>query len=226
MATTGNKAETEGQDRTRTGSSTEPLLHGALNVPNAITLSRLLLAVVLFVLIDIKGFWITAAVLFVVAASTDFLDGYIARRYGLVTTLGRILDPFVDKIIVIGTFIFLLGKKIGIEGGVEVHSGVNAWMVIIIIGREMFITSLRGFLERQGQDFSASLTGKIKMTLQCIAITASLLSLRPEISRIHGFLLMRDILLWTAVAFTAYSGADYMVRASRMLRADDHVDPE
>lgn len=218
MVTTGSNIESGEQDRTRADSSVEPLLCGALNVPNAITLSRLLLAVVLFVLIDIKGFWITSAVLFVVAASTDFLDGYIARRYGLVTTLGRILDPFVDKIIVVGTFIFLLGKKIGVEGGVEVHSGVNAWMVIIVISREMFITSLRGFLERQGRDFSASLTGKIKMTLQCIAITASLLSLRPEISQIHGFLLTRDILLWTAIGFTAYSGAAYMVRASRMLR--------
>ena len=191
-----------------------PIDRRSLNVPNLITFSRLILAVVLFTMIYVEGLWISAAIVFVIAVSTDFLDGYIARRYGLVTTLGRILDPFVDKIIICGTFVFLLEKKL--------DSGVNSWMVIIVIGREMFVTSLRGFLEQQGKDFSASLSGKIKMVIQCIAVTASLLSLSPFVADHYPwFKPMRNVLLWTAVAVTAYSGLIYVFRAYLMLRPSD-----
>ena len=186
-----------------------PLMSGALNIPNLITTSRLLLAVALFWLIDYDGYWRTAAVVFLMAAGTDFLDGYIARKYGLVTTLGRIMDPFADKIIICGAFVFLLGKP---------ASGVTAWMVIIIIGREMFVTSLRGFLEQHGMDFSATMSGKLKMVLQCAAVTASLLSLSPEfresVAWVDG---VRDVLLWSAIAITVYSGGIYLYRASLMI---------
>lgn len=197
-----------------------PLNRDALNLPNAITVSRLLLAVVLFVLIWAQGWWITSAMLFVVAASTDALDGWVARRYGTITPVGRVLDPFVDKFIVIGAFIFLLEKKVPLEGTREfVGSGVTAWMVIIIIGREMFVTSLRSFLEQQGMDFSASLAGKLKMTTQCVAVTASLLSLSPEVYRhFESFVTVRDVLLWTAVAVTVWSGAAYIWRAVLILK--------
>jgi CDP-diacylglycerol--glycerol-3-phosphate 3-phosphatidyltransferase len=192
-----------------------PLTRGALNLPNLITVSRLLLALVLFALIDIDGFWLTSAVLFLVAAATDFLDGWIARRYGLVTTLGRILDPFVDKIIVCGAFVFLL-EKTELE---PVGSGVTAWMVLIVIGREMFITSLRGFMEQHGMDFSATWSGKRKMGVQCAAIVASLLSL-SEAAReaIPRRVQLRDVTLWAAVAITVWSGVVYVIRAARMLR--------
>jgi len=194
MASTGNKTK-QRQDQQQI--SGDPLSRDAMNLPNAITISRLILSVILFVLIDIEGLWITAAVIFVVAAATDALDGYIARRYGMVTTLGRILDPFADKIIICGSFVFLLESRS--------DSGVNAWMVIIVIGREMFITSLRGFLEKQGRDFSATMSGKLKMVLQTVAVTASLLSLSPEVTG-PTFNLTRDILLWAAVAVTFWSG--------------------
>jgi len=178
------------------------------NLPNLITISRLGLAVVVFILIDIDDrLWITAASIFVFAAATDALDGYIARKYGMVTTLGRILDPFVDKIIVCGSFVFLLEKP---------EAGVNAWMVTIVIGREMFITALRSFMEHQGIDFSADWAGKVKMVLQCVAITCSLLSLSPLI-RSDNFIMLRDVLLWLTVAVTAYSGVSYTVKAIRML---------
>ena len=226
MALTENEAQVVDDRQQRAGAETGPQLRDALNAPNLITLSRLLLAFVLFALIDANGFWLTAAVLFVVAASTDFLDGYIARRYGMVTVIGRILDPFVDKIIICGAFIFLLEKKVAVEHGGQVWSGVNAWMVLIIIGREMFVSSLRGFLEKQGKDFSANWTGKTKMILQCIAVTASLLSLAPDFrnpatfSLAREFTIVRDLLLWTAVIFTAYSGLAYVVRAVALLRSD------
>ena len=142
----------------------------SLNVPNAITFARLLLSFVLFGLIQAGSAWIWAAGLFVFAVATDVLDGYIARKYQLITQLGRILDPFVDKFITSGTFLFLLPLP---------ASGVTPWMVVIVLGREMLVTSLRGFLEQLGADFSASMSGKLKMFLQCVAITVSLLSLDP-----------------------------------------------
>lgn len=187
----------------------EPIDGRSLNLPNLITLSRLGLAVILFWLIYVEGFWITAAVLFVVAAATDAIDGYIARKYGQVTTLGRILDPFVDKIIVCGAFVFLLEKK--------ADSGVNSWMVMSVIGREMFVTGLRSFLEQSGKDFSAAFIGKAKMALQCVAITMSLLSLSPKVGS-GTFNFYRDIVLWAAVTVTLYSGITYAVRGFQMLR--------
>lgn len=186
-----------------------PIDSRSLNLPNLITLSRLGLAVVLFWLIYVEGFWISAAILFVVAAATDAIDGYIARKYGQVTTLGRILDPFVDKIIVCGAFVFLLEKKS--------DSGVNSWMVMAVIGREMFVTGLRSFLEQSGKDFSAAFIGKAKMALQCVAITMSLLSLSPRVGS-PAFNLYRDIVLWAAVAVTVYSGLSYAMRGFQMLR--------
>ena len=182
----------------------------SLNLPNLVTVSRLMLAVILFALIDSGRWWITSSLLFVFAASTDALDGWLARRYGQVTTLGRILDPFVDKIIVGGTFLFLLAA------GGDRSSGVTAWMVIIVIGREMFVSSLRGFLEQHGQDFSANFTGKAKMVLQCLAVTVALISMAPE-QNWHMLIQFRDILLWLAVGVTIWSGAVYIVRGIHLL---------
>lgn len=196
-----------------------PIDRRSLNLPNAITLSRLLLAIVLFAMIGVPGMWIPAAVLFVVAAATDFLDGYFARRYGQVTTLGRIMDPFVDKIIVGGAFLFLVGQQVALADERIVDSGVSPWIVLIVIGREMFVTSLRGFMEQHGIDFSADKTGKAKMLLQSVAVTVCLLSMAPPFTA-GGFLMMRDVLLWVTALFTAYSGVAYFVRAMVALRPE------
>ncbi len=200
-----------------------PLDRRSLNVPNLLTLSRFLLAIVLFALIDWDGWWRLSAAVFIVAASTDFLDGYYARKYGQVTVLGRILDPFVDKIIICGAFVFLLEHP---------QSGVTAWMTVIIIGREMFVTSLRAILEQHGRDFSAKWSGKVKMGLQCTAVPVCLLSLSPEFREMIGggqvaalFDILRDIVLWVTVAVTIYSGAEYTVRGLRMLSAVSHESP-
>jgi CDP-diacylglycerol---glycerol-3-phosphate 3-phosphatidyltransferase len=192
-----------------------PLGRSALNAPNIITLSRLVLAVVLFVLIDLNGWWRTATAVFILAAATDFLDGYIARKYGLVTVLGRILDPFVDKIIICGAFVFLQKWP---------DSGVTAWITFIVVAREMFITSLRTFLEQRGRDFSATWSGKLKMILQCLAVPACLLSLSPEFvawgeqyASASALIHLRNLCVWAAVLMTIYSGVDYTWRAARML---------
>jgi CDP-diacylglycerol--glycerol-3-phosphate 3-phosphatidyltransferase len=191
--------------------SPAPIDRRSLNLPNSITLSRLILSIALFAKIGYEGLWLTSAVLFVVAASTDFLDGYFARKYGQVTTLGRIMDPFVDKIIVGGAFLFLMGQD----------AGVSAWMVLIVLGRELFVTSLRGFMEQHGIDFSADKTGKVKMVLQCIAVTVALLSMSQLFSGFEEFRTFRNVLLWGMTAFTAYSGIAYFARAMRALR--DHL---
>lgn len=181
----------------------------SLNLPNAITISRLFLSFVLFALIQMGNHWLWAAGLFVFAVATDVLDGWIARRYQLITQLGRILDPFVDKFITSGTFLFLLP--------VTKQSGVDPWMVVIVLGREMLVTSLRGFLEQRGADFSASASGKFKMFLQCAAATAALLSMHPPVASYAlgpvSFLIVRDVLLWTMVAVTVWSGYIYVQRA-------------
>jgi CDP-diacylglycerol--glycerol-3-phosphate 3-phosphatidyltransferase len=193
----------------------------ALNLPNLITLSRLVLALGLFVLIDADGWWRTAAAVFIAAAATDFLDGYLARRYGQVTVLGRILDPFVDKIIICGAFIFLQEKR-----SAELSSGVTDWMTFVIVAREMFVTGLRSVLEQSGRDFSAKWSGKLKMLLQCMAVPLSLLSLSPEFLRDAAawvspaqFNGLRDAALWLAVAITVLSGLEYFVRAIRLWHA-------
>lgn len=192
----------------------------ALNIPNCITVSRFLLAIVLFVLMDVDGWWRTAAALFVIAAATDVLDGYLARKYGQVTVLGRILDPFVDKIIICGAFIFLQGKVSG-----ELNSGVSGWMSFVIVAREMFVTSLRAVLEQYGRDFSAKWSGKLKMFLQSATVPLCLLSLSPQfLAQIGsalspaGFYLLRDLMLWLTVGITIYSGVEYVLRAARLWR--------
>ena len=183
-----------------------------VNAPNVITISRLVLSVVLFALISLwkgESCGIAAAILFSVAVFTDAVDGYLARKYNLVTQLGRILDPFADKVIVLGTFIFLLERAPA--------SGVNAAMVVVVLGRELLVTGIRSFLEQNGKDFSANWIGKLKMVLQSVALIASLLSISTVIQP-SGFLLTRDVLLWSAVAITVYSGWLYIQRAIQLLR--------
>lgn len=183
-----------------------------LNAPNMITLSRLVLSVVLFVLISVwqaDSCGIVAGILFVVAVTTDALDGYLARKYKLITQFGRIVDPFADKVIVLGTYIFLVEKS--------TLSGVTAVMVVTVLARELLVTGLRSFLEQHGQDFSASWSGKLKMVLQSVALSVSLFTLSP-VMRIDWLLLVRDVLLWLAVAMTVYSGWIYVRRAIQILR--------
>lgn len=182
-----------------------------INAPNIITISRLVLSVVLFALISLwqgDSCGIAAAILFAIAVFTDALDGYLARKYNLITQLGRILDPFADKVIVLGTAIFLVERP---------TSGVNAAMVVIILGRELLVTGLRSFLEQHGKDFSANLIGKLKMVLQSVALIVALLSMSPQF-RFSGFLIARDVLLWSAVAITVYSGWIYILRAMQLMK--------
>jgi CDP-diacylglycerol--glycerol-3-phosphate 3-phosphatidyltransferase len=188
-----------------------------VNVPNLLTAARFALSVVVFVLIPLQQY-VAALIMFVIAASTDWVDGWWARKYGQVTKLGRIFDPFVDKIIICGTFIFLAA---------EPQSGIAPWMAVVVMGREMLVTAIRSVVEGQGGDFSAAMAGKLKMVFQCAAVVASLLVLRHwqqaglsnEISIGPPAWLSYALLLsvWLAVISTVYSGLEYVVAAARMM---------
>src|SRR4051812_27945944 len=115
-------------------------------LPNQVTLSRLVLAIGMFVLID-RSLWLAALVVLAIAAVTDWLDGYLARRMNLSSALGRILDPLVDKVWICGAYIFLL----------PADAGLVPWMATLVVGRELIITGLRSFLEAQGAVFGADL---------------------------------------------------------------------
>jgi len=182
------------------------------NVPNALTTARFGLAIAVMALIPL-GRPLAAMIVFLVAASTDWMDGYWARKYGQVTKLGRIFDPFVDKIIICGSFIAL----------VEVAgSPVASWMATIVVGRELLVTSLRGIIEGAGGDFSASWLGKWKMVLQCAAVVAVLWGfLQTPVAPWLDWATF--VLLWGAILLTVYSGLDYAIIAARVMREDRNV---
>jgi CDP-diacylglycerol--glycerol-3-phosphate 3-phosphatidyltransferase len=191
------------------------LLSSAFNLPNQLTFLRLGLAVVMFALIS-ADYFLAAFVLFVIASSTDWLDGYFARKYGQVTTLGRMLDPFADKVIVCGTFIYL----VALPAMTAVPGGLRAWMVVVIVGRELLVTALRSFFEERGSDFSAKMSGKLKMVLQCIAAGAGLFYLAQGTGPAGPPTWLWWILvtsIWAAVLLTAYSGVIYVWMAVKLL---------
>ena len=187
------------------------------NLPNQLTFLRLVLSAVLFCFIAWEHY-LTSMVLFIIAASTDWLDGYYARKYSQVTTLGRILDPFADKVIVCGTFIFIV--SVPVMG--QVSWGLRPWMVMVIVGRELLVTALRSFIEDRGSDFSAKMSGKLKMVLQCVAAGVCLFYLSYDAPQTDNaaqwcwWLLVASI--WSALILTVYSGLVYIRAAVRLLR--------
>lgn len=180
-----------------------------LNVPNQLTAARLVLSIVVFVLIPL-GQYLPAIIVFIIAASTDWVDGYWARKYGQVTKVGRVFDPFVDKIIICGAFILLAA---------EPNSGIAAWMAVVVVGREMLVTALRGFIEQSGGDFSAKMAGKLKMVFQCVAVVCSLLALMRGGANLPAWLAWSLVVsVWLAVLSTVYSGVGYIIAAVKYLR--------
>ena len=180
------------------------------NVPNTLTVSRLALAVCVFVLIEYQ-YYFSALALFVIAAVTDALDGYFARLLKQDTAIGRQLDPLIDKVIVSGCYIYLAT----IPG-----TGVLPWMVTAIVIRELLIQGLRSHLEGQGQAFGARMAGKLKTVVQCLSISAVFFCLGLEASPPLTLLWARDVLTWLAVALTLYSGFSSVWIAFPKLRGE------
>ncbi len=185
------------------------------NLPNQLTASRLVLSVLLFALISYH-LWLACFIVFALAAFTDWLDGYLARKQGLASALGRLFDPLVDKIMVSGAYIFLLGMGAA--------SGLAPWMVTVVVARELVITGLRSFLENREVTFGADWLGKLKMGLQCAALLAIFLTLfaveRGASEGAGDFLrAARDGLIYAMLGATALSGLQYLWRAVVLLRA-------
>jgi CDP-diacylglycerol--glycerol-3-phosphate 3-phosphatidyltransferase len=178
-----------------------------LTIPNLLTLARLPLAVVLYVCMTYEAWWLGLAV-FVVAAITDGLDGWLARRWDQTSAFGRSFDPLTDKVLVCGAFIFLIPVP---------AAGVFPWMVTVVIGRELLITGLRGYLEQQGLVFGADQLGKLKMVLQCAVLIGLLLAL--PLNHTWPWLdAVNQVLLWVMLAVTVLSGVQYVVKAMRLLK--------
>jgi CDP-diacylglycerol--glycerol-3-phosphate 3-phosphatidyltransferase len=183
------------------------------NLPNQLTTGRLGLAIVLFVLIEFNQ-WLWCNIVFALAAFTDWLDGYLARKQGLTSTLGRNLDPLVDKVLTCGAYIFLLTIR---------DSGLAPWMVTVVVARELIITGLRSFMEQSGAVFGADWLGKLKMVFQCAAlfgIFTLLFALRHGIEdpALTALSITRDILVYAMLSFTSLSGVQYLWRAAHLLR--------
>ncbi|MFM7149538.1 MAG: CDP-diacylglycerol--glycerol-3-phosphate 3-phosphatidyltransferase [Gemmataceae bacterium] len=183
------------------------------NLPNHLTTSRFFLALVLFALIAWEK-WLPALVVFAVAGFTDWLDGYLARVQNLTSSLGRMLDPLVDKVLTCGAFIFLLPYGHGPE-----DHWLTPWMVTLVVAREFLITGLRSYLESLGARFGADWLGKAKMVLQCAAIVAILVSLYDQ-KQTWALSLIRDLLIYAMLAATLFSGLQYLWRGLAILRAD------
>lgn len=194
-----------------------------MNIANQITVARLVLAMVLIALLSMYDvadgptvapllqacFW-----LFVIAAVSDVLDGYLARRLGQVTPLGRVLDPLVDKVLVCGALIMFVSSGFEDAEGRNI-TGVAPWMVVLIVVRELAVSALRGVSESAGHNFGASAVGKLKMFSQSLAVGIILASMTwPDISLLQALV---PIAIWTAVIITALSMVDYFARGWRYL---------
>ena len=182
-----------------------------VTVPNLLSFARLCLSIVLFILIERQA-WVAATGLFVVAASTDWLDGWYARRFQQVSRLGRIFDPLVDKVIICGAWM-LVAERSG---------PITAWMALVVVLRELIVTAIRGEMERTGRDFSAAWSGKLKMLLQCLAVGVVLGARAWPEWRPGGIDLasVGAVLAWAAVAATIWSGVEYVVAARVLVTAD------
>jgi len=186
-----------------------------LNLPNSLTMLRIaaipLMAALLMSPTITSGFW--AAAVFALASITDWLDGYLARRMGIVTVFGKFLDPIADKLIVMAALIMILP-----------FGRVPAWMVLVILGREIIITGLRGIASSEGIVIPASDLGKFKTIFQIVAILGLLLHFKYNwFFGIQHPLLQVDMhnvgmfYLWIATILTVWSGLDYLARFAKVI---------
>lgn len=191
------------------------------NVPNRISAARLVLSIVVFALIPLQFYWLAFWV-FVVAAGTDWIDGWYARQYDQITQLGRILDPFCDKILICGAFILL---AVEMNSGFAWYEKIASWMAVLVTGRELLVTVLRSLIEGSGGDFSAKMPGKLKMWFQCIAVGVALVVLALKAEGLDPAIpvwlsVVLVVSIWAAVISTVHSGLLYVFAARQSFDAD------
>ncbi|MCE9564979.1 MAG: CDP-diacylglycerol--glycerol-3-phosphate 3-phosphatidyltransferase [Planctomycetes bacterium] len=183
-----------------------------LNIPNALSVARIPLAVVVFVC-TVHAAWFVALLVFIVACITDWLDGWWARKYGPLSLIGRNLDPLADKILVCGAFIYLI---------LVPQAGIDPWMVVVVVSRELLVTGIRGMVEATGKKFGADWFGKLKMGLQCAVLIGVFLILwlreRDAADVLAVLEPVQLVLLYAMLVATIGSGLQYVVKAAKLLR--------
>ncbi|MCA8963702.1 MAG: CDP-diacylglycerol--glycerol-3-phosphate 3-phosphatidyltransferase, partial [Planctomycetes bacterium] len=185
-----------------------------VNIPNLITTARLVITVLVFVCLQLGFCWpeqlvpLTwgAFVLFLLAAFSDFLDGYLARKWNLVTAFGRVADPFADKILITGSLIMLLQFD-------EATDVLTAWFVVVVVAREFLVTAVRGVVEASGQPFPADRLGKYKMVAQCWTVGA----LMTMVAGTDFWVWAAVWGYWVSLVLTVVSGANYVYKARKIL---------
>ncbi len=177
-----------------------------LRKPNTLTLGRIAAIPVIIVLLYFPNRFSTffAALFFSAAAITDYLDGYLARQQNMVSSFGKIMDPVADKLLVCSAFIMLV-----------YHGWIPAWVVCIIIGRELAVTGLRNIIAENDGDVSASWLGKYKTGFQIAAIIPLLLHFDYFTISMQA---IGMFFLWGALVFTVWSGGDYFFKARHLLK--------
>ncbi len=197
-----------------------------MNLPNVITISRLVITVGVFVclemaaqpllstgLVHVSGVawgdpplvW-TAFVLFLIAAFTDFVDGWLARRWQMVTAFGRVADPFADKVLIAGSLVMLLQFP-------AARQTLTTWYVVIVIAREFLVTAIRGVVEASGRPFPADRLGKWKMVLQCWTVACVM----TMVAGTDYWVFWADAGFWSSLVLTIVSGANYVWKARDVL---------
>jgi phosphatidylglycerophosphate synthase len=211
-------------------------------LPNQLTVGRIALAAVFFVLLGLykqgsaAGPWLlnAAFVVYIVAGVTDVLDGYLARKWNLASAFGRIADPFVDKVLVVGAFAMLSGANYSdvrvciCLGGEDLPHWVNggmlscvqAWMVVVVMAREFIVSAVRGYSESQGIKFPATPAGKIKMFIQSAAICVVLFQI-ANLPDAQWAVYLKAGMVWAAVVVTVVSGFAYVGKARKLLVSNE-----
>ena len=207
-----------------------------MNLPNLITISRLGIAVLLFAMLtlELHGWGIgdrhlalnIATLAFILCVTTDAVDGYLARKWKMVTAFGRLADTFVDKIVICGTLIYLVKLAPDL---------IKPWFVVIIVTREFLVSGLKSYFESQGQEVAPSIGGKLKMILQSMLIPAVMLveGNRDYVSGVEIdswlktiFSLLESltvILFWGTLVTTLWSALDYLLAGFKDNKKSDPV---
>ena len=212
-------------------------------IPNQLTVGRLVLAGAFFILLALYelppadgGYLLTICVaVYVLAGISDVLDGYLARKMGLESAFGPIIDPFVDKVLVCGAFALLASRNFAfgsvypgpgafertlpgwLTGGMT--SGIQGWMVVVVVAREFVVSGVRGYSESCGKKFQATFWGKLKLLAQSVAICTVLIQLALALEAPWA-VIVKLTTVWLSVVITVFSGLAYVNRA-RGLLADE-----
>jgi CDP-diacylglycerol---glycerol-3-phosphate 3-phosphatidyltransferase len=206
------------------------------HLPNALTVLRLLLAGAFFLALnqfrypEVGVWWANLAILiFIAAAASDWIDGWLARRWHVESTFGRVMDPFVDKVLILGAFIYLAGPRFALPRGedpaiVVMATEVYPWMVVVIFARELLVTTIRGTLEAMGIAAGAKWSGKMKMLLQSIAIPVLIFlaaNLDPRAEGHEWAMWAARILAYATVVVTLWSALPYITGLRHVLGPDE-----